>query len=101
MHPNYAFRSSVVLVLLFVPVLISRFGRGSKRFWYEYTWCAGGFFLIFAVAGWLVTMGMDLIGESQVLRSVGDFAGIAFVFACCGFCGGAFAEKAAGKMGRY
>lgn len=100
-HPNYGLRISIVLVLLFVPMIVSRLGRGSKRFWTEYALWMGGFFLIFALAGWLVRVGLYVTGESQVLQVVSDFAGISFVFAACAFFGGALAENVAGKMGRY
>jgi hypothetical protein len=99
--PNYPLRSAIAAVLLLLPLIISRLGAGTKRFWGTYTLGFGGFFFAFAAAGWLVRMGMDVMGETQVVRSVGEFAGISFVFAACAFCGGAFAEKTAGKMRRY
>jgi hypothetical protein len=99
--PNHELRISIALALLFAPMIISRLGHGSKRFWSEYALWVGGLFLIFALAGWLVHVGLDVTGESQVLQVVGDFAGISFVFGACAFIGGSFAEKAAGRMGRY
>ena len=93
--PNYVLRSSVGLILLFVPLIISRLGFGTKRLWGTYT------FLVFAAAGWLVGLAMDVRGEADTLRSMRDFAGVSFTLAICSFCGGAFAEKKAGKMRRY
>jgi hypothetical protein len=100
-HPNYLLRTCFVLVLLFLPLIISRLGFGTKRFWGGYALVAAGLFGVFAVAGWLVGFGMDVIGELRVLGPLHDFAGISFAFTCCAFFGGAFAEKAAGKMRRF
>jgi hypothetical protein len=100
-HPNYPLRTALAFVLLFAPLVISRLGFGTKRFWGGYAFSTAAFFGVFAVAGWIVRVGMDIIGELQLLRPVGEFAGVSFVFAFCAFCGGAFAESAAGKMQRF
>jgi hypothetical protein len=86
---------------LFLPLLISRLGGGTKRLWGAYTLGIAAFFLVFAVAGLLVALATDVMGETSTLRSAQDFAGGSFVFAICAFCGGSFAESAAGKMKRY
>lgn len=98
--PNYVLRSSVCLGLLFVPLIISRLGFGTKRLWATYSVGVAGFFLVFAVAGWLVELAMNVMGEADTLRTIQDFAGISFVLAICSFCGGAFAEKKADGMRR-
>jgi hypothetical protein len=100
-HPDYILRSSFAVVLLFVPLIISRLGFGTKRLWAEYAFAAAGFFAIFACAGWLVRAGLIVVGQIHALRVVGDFAGLSVVFAICAFIGAAFAEKTAGKMGRF
>ena len=100
-HTNYPLRITFALMLLFAPFVISRLGFGTKRLWSQYALVAAGFFGIFAIAGWVVHIGMDVTGEQQLLRILDDFAGISFAFACCAFCGGAFAERAAGNMRRF
>jgi hypothetical protein len=101
MSAYYPLRTSFALLLLFVPLVISRLGFGTKGFWKTYALFGAGFFGTFAIAGWLVTIGMDAVAEHQVLYTLSDFAGISFLFCCCAFCGGAVAEKTAGKMRRF
>jgi len=99
-HPNYPLRTSVALVLLFVPVVISRLGFGTKRQWGWYALYATGFLVVFTVADWLVGCAMDLVGQSKTLLPLKDYTGISFTLAVCAFLGGAFAEAVAGRMRR-
>ena len=101
MDANYPLRTSCALALLLAPLIISRFGVGTKRTWSTYAFVASGFFGVFAVAGWLVRVGMDVVGEVQVIRPIGDFAVLSFAFAVCAFFGGSFAESVASKMRRF
>jgi hypothetical protein len=65
---NYLLRSSVAAILLLLPFVVSRLGFGTKKFWSMYAFGCGGFFLTFAVAGWLVSIGMNVTAEPETLR---------------------------------
>ena len=93
-------RAVFAAVLLLLPLVLAHLGVGTKKAWGMYALGAPFFFFIFAVAGWLSSFGMTLMGETETLRPLGSFAGSSFAFGCCAFFGGAFAEKRAGNRGR-
>lgn len=62
---------------------------------------SAGFFLTFTIAAFIVNFGMSASTEANVLQAIADFRDISFYFAVAAFFGGAFAESAAGKMGRF
>ncbi len=94
---NYPLRTTIGLALLLGPVLLSRFGIGSKRGWGIYTLVSPGIFLTFAVAAPLVRLGIGF----SALGSFGEFSGVSFALATLAYVGGLFAESAARKTGRF
>ena len=86
-HPNYLL-SALALVLLFVPLIISRLGLGTKRWWQHYAFVMSGSFLVAAFEAWRIQLSGGPINLSLVL-------------AVCSFMGGAFAESTAGRMRRF
>jgi hypothetical protein len=95
--PNYTLRTAIALALLLGPVILSRLGIGSKGGWGTYTLVSPGIFLTFAVTAPLVRLGMGF----SALGSFGEFSGVSFAFAALAYIGGAFAESAARKTGRF
>lgn len=85
-HPNYLF-SALALVLLFVPLVISRLGVGTKRLWHRYAIWIPLSFLAYAFEDWRISDGSE--------------TNISVVLAVCAFFGGAFAESTAGRMRRF
>ncbi|MFY9527974.1 MAG: hypothetical protein WBC04_17460 [Candidatus Acidiferrales bacterium] len=95
--PNYPLRTAIALALLLGPVLLSRLGIGNKGGWGTYARVCPGIFLTFGVAAPLVRLGMGF----SALGALEDFSGVSFALAALAFIGGAFAESAARKRGRF
>jgi len=79
--------SAFAAVLLFVPLMISRLGFGTKRWWHRYAIWIPLPFLSYAYEDWRISDGSEI--------------NISVVLGFCSFVGGALAESTAGRMRRF
>jgi hypothetical protein len=96
-HPTFALRLMLVLSTLFVPMIISRAGVGTRKQWFIYLCVSVGSLGVLAVLFPAIGFVMALMNHEGAAQRLYDIGGVSLILALCSFFGSSFADTIADR----